>query len=323
MMGSNLHLGRKRMILTRFEKFCIGTTHEAFESYRFHVRTQEQHETIDAYVAELRKLARGCNFDNMEDRMIRDRILVGCKSDHVREKLLEDPQLTLKKAMEIARAYEASQVKLNEMKESTVDRIASKEKKKNFDNSNEKYNYLPKGKCTRCGYETHRRRQDCPALKAECNKCKKIGHYAVQCRTREVRHIEDEDMPTLGSVLEINSVNSWNTEILVNQKKMEFRIDTGADVSVIPDRCFKDTKVLKKTDKKLYGPGGAKLEIVGVFTASLEKNNSHTEQDLYVIKGLKKPLLGKPAIEALKVVEMVQELSEDKFLSQKGIPHII
>ncbi|XP_012946146.1 uncharacterized protein K02A2.6-like [Aplysia californica] len=119
-------------VLKRFEEFCMGTTHEAFESYHFHVRVQEPNESIDAYVAELRKLTRVCNFEAFEDRMIRDRILVGCKTDHVREKLLEDPKLDLKKAIDIARAYGASQVKLNEMKELAVDRVMSKDRKKLF-----------------------------------------------------------------------------------------------------------------------------------------------------------------------------------------------
>jgi len=117
-------------VMRKLEEFCMGTTHEAFESYRFHSRSQELNETIDAYVAELRKLARGCNFENFEDRMIRDRILVGCKSEHAREKLLEDPELTLKRAVEIARAYEASQVKLTEMRDLAIDRVKANSKKK-------------------------------------------------------------------------------------------------------------------------------------------------------------------------------------------------
>ena len=102
-------------VLKKFESYCIGATHEAFESYRFHSRVQETNETIEGYVAELRILAKGCNFGGFEDRMIRDRILVGCKSDHVREELLKDPTLNLKKAIDIAKAYEASQTKLSEI----------------------------------------------------------------------------------------------------------------------------------------------------------------------------------------------------------------
>ena len=54
--------------------------------------------------------------------MIRDRILVGCKSNQVREKLLEDASLTLRKAIDICRAHEASQNKLQAMsKEAAID----------------------------------------------------------------------------------------------------------------------------------------------------------------------------------------------------------
>ena len=49
-------------------------------------------------MAELRKLARNCNFAD-EDRMIRDRVVVGVKSSVVREKLLEIEDLNLQKAV--------------------------------------------------------------------------------------------------------------------------------------------------------------------------------------------------------------------------------
>ena len=114
------------VVLKKFEDFCVGTTHEAFESYKFHVRCQEQSETIDAYVAELRKLARGCNFGEQEDRMIRDRILVGCKSAEVQKKLLDDDTLTLKKAILVARSHEASKQQMQELsKDSSVLQIIS------------------------------------------------------------------------------------------------------------------------------------------------------------------------------------------------------
>ena len=113
------------VVLKKFEDFCVGTTHEAFESYKFHVRCQEQSETIDAYVAELRKLAKGCNFGEQEDRMIRDRILVGCKSAEVQKKLLDGDTLTLKKAILVARSHEASKQQMQELsKDSSVDRVA-------------------------------------------------------------------------------------------------------------------------------------------------------------------------------------------------------
>ena len=79
----------------------------------------------------MRKLAKGCNFGEQEDRMIRDRILVGYRSQKIREKLLEDSKLTLKSALEICRALEAGQTKLEAMaanKEIAVDRVKQKPK---------------------------------------------------------------------------------------------------------------------------------------------------------------------------------------------------
>ena len=47
----------------KLEDFFVGETHEAFESYKFHLRKQEESELIEAYVAAPRKLAKTCNFD--------------------------------------------------------------------------------------------------------------------------------------------------------------------------------------------------------------------------------------------------------------------
>ena len=305
-------------VLKKFESFCIGATHEAFESYRFHSRVQESNETIEAYVAELRILARGCNFEGFEDRMIRDRILVGCKSDHVREELLKDPKLTLKTAIDIAKAYEASQNKLSEMKDISVDRVRAtskfgKKKEMSYKKDEKQGQGQKTEKCKRCGYDWHKRLKDCPALKEKCLNCGRPGHFQGQCRDKRknIRQIEDDDdhIPILGSISDgegINTVieNKWLTTLKVNGQKMEFRIDTGADVSVIPDKCFKNKDVLTKTEKKLFGPGGTKLDVVGVFKATVEKSQKKSDQDLFVVKGLKKPLLGKPAIEALNLIQI-------------------
>ena len=47
-------------------------------------RNQEGDESIDAYVAALRKLAQTCNFcECLNDTLIRDRIVLGVKSKHL------------------------------------------------------------------------------------------------------------------------------------------------------------------------------------------------------------------------------------------------
>ena len=323
-------------VIAKFEEFCVGTTHEAFESYRFHVRDQEQTESIDAYVAELRKLARGCNFGDQEDRMIRDRILVGCRSQKIREKLLEDSKLTLKSALEICRALEAGQTKLEAMsgtKEIAVDRVRQKKskqsekpKKGHSEHHSDKYRSKSGKKCLKCGYDWHKSMKECPARDRDCKECQEIGHFWRLCpkknKSKSVRRIQesdsDEDHVFLGSITEVNSVqedseSDWHTELLVDEKSVKFRIDTGADVTVVPETYFRKLDSLEETDKQLYGPGGSMLEVVGIHKATMQTKNSSTVQktvqDLYVVRGLQKPLLGRPAIQALNLLQRINAVS--------------
>ena len=134
-------------VLEKFHQYCVGSTHEAFESFKFNSRVQENAESIDTFVSELRRLAKGCNYGDQEDRMIRDRILVGCKSDQVREKLLEDSSLNLKKAVDTCRAHEASQNKLQAMAKEVavdIDRLSQSQNRPKFF-SKDRY----QGSCTK------------------------------------------------------------------------------------------------------------------------------------------------------------------------------
>ena len=60
--------------------------------------------------------------------------------------------------------------------------------------------------------------------------------------------------------------------------------------------------------KSLHGPSSKKLSVKGQFTAALRYGSKVIEQELYVVDKLHKQLLGRPAIEALKVVTRVQTI---------------
>ena len=94
------------IILSKFEEFCVGEPNEIYETYVFHLRQQQSDEKVDAYLAELRKLAKTCNFGAMEERMIRDRMVIGIIDDEVRKELLEKKDLTLSSCLDLVRAHE-------------------------------------------------------------------------------------------------------------------------------------------------------------------------------------------------------------------------
>ena len=140
------------------------------------------------------------------------------------------------------------------------------------------------------------------------------------CRTKtDVRCLEEEDS-ILGTVSEEPAVCgavNWHADVQVTTKthshSVNFRIDTGADVTVVPDRFFKkNSTLIQKTDKNLFGPGQSKINVIGRVSATLTLGEISSEQELYVISDLKEPLLGRPAIEALKLIERVNAIDRDQ-----------
>ena len=76
------------LVLAKFEAFFIGVTSEIYERYKVNLRVQEEGESIDAFVAALRNLAKSCNYTPLTDSLIRDRVVIGVQENSVRKKLL-------------------------------------------------------------------------------------------------------------------------------------------------------------------------------------------------------------------------------------------
>jgi hypothetical protein len=80
---------------------------------------------------------------------------------------------------------------------------------------------------------------------------------------------------------------------------------------------FKKLKNIKlvKADKILFGPGQKQLQVLGKFKCELKAKSAKSNQELYVVKGLRNSLLGRRAIQSLglllksdvKNVDTVQE----------------
>ena len=62
-----------RIVMGKMEKHCIGEVNKICERYCFNMRDKLPTESIDSFVAELRNLAKTCNFcDCLRDSLIRD-----------------------------------------------------------------------------------------------------------------------------------------------------------------------------------------------------------------------------------------------------------
>ena len=97
--------------LTEDEKKVYTTVRAKFDSYfepqqnvifqraKFNQRKQHQGEPVDNFITDLYCLADRCEYGELRNEMIRDRIVVGLLDDALSEKLQLDARLTLETAV--------------------------------------------------------------------------------------------------------------------------------------------------------------------------------------------------------------------------------
>ena len=77
--------------------------------YRFHTCHRSAQESVTAFLARLRKLAKPCEFAaNVLEEMLRDRLVCGINHERLQSRLLSESKLTLQKALELAQAHESA-----------------------------------------------------------------------------------------------------------------------------------------------------------------------------------------------------------------------
>ena len=102
-------------VLGKYEKYCSPKSNLTYERHQFNIRNQNEGDSIDSYVTDLRILSKSCEFGDLTDSLIKDRLVYEVKQDTVRSRLLRETDLTLQKATDICRAAETSTQQLKAM----------------------------------------------------------------------------------------------------------------------------------------------------------------------------------------------------------------
>ena len=98
---------------------------------------------------------------------------------------------------------------------------------------------------------------------------------------------------------------------------MKFKIDTGADVSVIPSKLFSElanSVTLKSTNRNLLGPCNYKFNCISKSDAKLMSCN---DDEIFAVDGLDRPLLGRKACKSLNPLQNLAEIK--KFTNASSI----
>ena len=101
----------------------------------------------------------------------------------------------------------------------------------------------------------------------------------------------------------VHSLGLWE----IKARPVNLQIDTGAEVTVITELMWKEIgqPTLSPSDRTLRGPDSHILPVRGKFTGTLRNNTQEAEEEIFVVKELSKPLLGRPAIEQLGLIRRV------------------
>ena len=73
-----------------------------FERARFNQRSQGENESVEKYITELYHLAETCEYGDLKEQLLRDRIVVGIRDRAISQRMQMDPDLTLEKAKKMA-----------------------------------------------------------------------------------------------------------------------------------------------------------------------------------------------------------------------------
>lgn len=97
-------------VVRKFDEHFVPRRNTIHERACFHRRSQLQGENVEAFVRHLYELAERCDFGVTKEEQIRDRIVIGIVDSDVSQKLQLEADLTLEKAICIARQSELIQI---------------------------------------------------------------------------------------------------------------------------------------------------------------------------------------------------------------------
>lgn len=254
-------------VITELENYFMPRTNETVIRHMFNMRIQKQGESIDSFVTDLKKLSKDCNFGDLKESLIRDRIVCGVLDQKVRERLLRESTLDLENCIKICKAAELAEMQTKQLTvgaEAAVQVVRKRQNDMSLASSNKSslgrgtkpktyfrenthnyYNSRPftpvnencetkKTVCNQCG-KTHFINK-CPAFRKMCMNCHHYNHFAKMCHLQKVDMVkkESQELESKDSEDEhffVGSINHQKDIYMVNTEWKHTLILNGVEVN--------------------------------------------------------------------------------------------
>ncbi|KAF0746075.1 Uncharacterized protein FWK35_00029599, partial [Aphis craccivora] len=219
-----------------------------------HKRKEEQ--TIEHFSTELKLKAMSCEYGELEESIIRDQLVLNVGDQGLQERLISIPDLKLDKAILLINQVKKTKEQKNFLKKKNNYSKSSWHGKTSENQAlrSETNNSCKLYNCRKCG--TEHEQFKCPAFGLKCKVCGRKNHFAVGCfnktKYRKVQMAnQSEDSETdeesgIHHLMGINEVskdhivekddeqNTWKEAISINGRDVEFKLDAGFQVNLIP-----------------------------------------------------------------------------------------
>ena len=301
------------------------------ERFKFHKQNQNASESIATYIAELRRFTARCSFpcDYLEDTLT-DRFLCGLQSEAIQKQLLAEKDLTMASAFEKAQTLETAQKNAQVLKGQVpslaVGQVSKHPPASRTDQSGGGRNSASRdaqtASCHRCGDRGYTG-WDCNFREATWHKCGKLGHLAKVCRSgrggkqrqvdrnpTRVRTVQSDrgeaadnllcNVYTLGS----GRSKPYRVVLQLNKQSVTLEIDTGAAVSILPERLRKQLFPNirpKRTEVRLRTYTSKPIPVLGQICVPARYQEYEGTHTFYVVESEGPALLGRDLLSHIKL----------------------
>ena len=322
-------------VLKKFDLHFVPSVNRIHERAKFHSRNQQAGENVETYLRSLYKLIESCGYNGTaKDEAIRDQLVVGISDKECSQKLQLKEDLKLAEAIEICRTSELVKNQMANQKEAAAIeavRVKGRTQQPRHKQLQQRRppSRTPSGtKCGNCA-KVHQNPNYCPAKGKKCNYCKKTGHFAIACRKKS-RHLneveqfpqysdyDNDELPEQLFLGAIDCGNSapWLVSLHVNNLHLNFKLDTGADITCIPKLQYQKLKplpALQPSFMMLSSPAG-QVNCIGQFQASVKHKGKVYNFPICVIESkTSNCLLSRNVASAMGFVKLVESINDDVF----------
>ncbi|XP_063923109.1 uncharacterized protein K02A2.6-like [Zophobas morio] len=181
--------------------------------------------------------------------------------------------------------------------------------------------------CYRCGRQHQPRREECPASGKQCKKCNKTGLFARMCKSKmgdtansvhRSVHVVDNSKTASSYSYVIDSLQEqyqkprdWYQKLGIKEFDCEinFKLDTGAQVNVIPKYLFDRNNIncpLSKVNVSINNYDGFPLQVFGSCNLTIVHQGQSYTLEFVVVETKSSAILGLSALIELNLVKRIQ-----------------